>query len=54
MGGTKTVPPWRLMLAVGAHELQIAASAVAADRIVVTADASAFDDLPGVSVQSHR
>jgi tRNA(fMet)-specific endonuclease VapC len=38
----------------GAHDLQIAATAVAADRIVVTADASAFEDLPGVSVQSHR
>jgi tRNA(fMet)-specific endonuclease VapC len=38
----------------GAHDLLIAATAVASDRIVVTADASAFEDLPGVSVQLHR
>ena len=38
----------------GAHDLLIAATAVASDRTVVTADATAFDDLPGVSVQLHR
>jgi tRNA(fMet)-specific endonuclease VapC len=35
----------------GAHDLLIAATALASDRTVVTADASAFVDLPGVSVQ---
>jgi tRNA(fMet)-specific endonuclease VapC len=38
----------------GAHDLQIAATAIASDRVVVTADASSFDELPGVSVQLHR
>ena len=38
----------------GAHDLVIAATALASDRIVVTADASAFDDLPGITVRSHR
>lgn len=38
----------------GAHDLLIAATAVASDRVVVTADATAFADLPGVSVQHHR
>lgn len=38
----------------GAHDLVIAATAVASDRVVVTADAGAFDDLPDVSVQPHR
>jgi tRNA(fMet)-specific endonuclease VapC len=33
----------------GAHDLQIAATARAAGRTVVTADISAFDDLPGVN-----
>jgi hypothetical protein len=27
---------------------------VASDRVVVTADAGAFDDLPDVTVQPHR
>jgi len=36
----------------GAHDLIIAATAVASDRIVVTADTAGFDDLPGVSVRS--
>jgi tRNA(fMet)-specific endonuclease VapC len=38
----------------GAHDLLIAATAVASDRVVVTADSTAFADLPGVSVQHHR
>jgi tRNA(fMet)-specific endonuclease VapC len=38
----------------GAHDLLIAATARATRRIVVTADASAFDGLPGVEVRSHR
>jgi tRNA(fMet)-specific endonuclease VapC len=36
----------------GAHDLIIASTARARDRIVVTADASGFDDLPGVVVRS--
>ncbi len=32
----------------GAHDLIIAATAVASDRTVVSADASAFDGLPGL------
>ena len=36
----------------GAHDLIIAATAVATDRIVVSADHDAFADLPGVSVRS--
>lgn len=32
----------------GAHDLQIAATARATGRILVTADRTAFDDLPGV------
>jgi tRNA(fMet)-specific endonuclease VapC len=32
----------------GAHDLQIAATARAAGRLLVTTDQSAFDDLPGV------
>jgi tRNA(fMet)-specific endonuclease VapC len=36
----------------GAHDLIIAATAVARDRIVVSADAGAFADLPGVSVRT--
>ena len=35
----------------GAHDLVIAATALARDRIVVTADVHAFADLPGVSVR---
>ena len=38
----------------GAHDLIIAATAKASDRAVVTADATAFEDLPDVSVRSHR
>ena len=33
----------------GAHELQIAATARAAGRLLVATDHAAFDDLPGVS-----
>jgi tRNA(fMet)-specific endonuclease VapC len=36
----------------GAHDLVNAATAVAHDRMVVTADARAFADLPGVAVRS--
>lgn len=35
----------------GAHDLHIAATARATGRILLTADATAFDDLPGVD---HR
>jgi tRNA(fMet)-specific endonuclease VapC len=38
----------------GAHDLLIAATAAATDRLVVSADASAFAELPGVEVRSHR
>jgi tRNA(fMet)-specific endonuclease VapC len=38
----------------GAHDLLIAATARASGRTVVSADASAFADLPGVHVRSHR
>jgi len=38
----------------GAHDLVIAATARATRRTVVTADETAFADLPGVSVRSHR
>ena len=38
----------------GAHDLLIAATARATQRVVVTADANAFHDLPGVDVRSHR
>lgn len=34
----------------GAHDLLIAACALASDRVVVTADRSGFDDLPGITV----
>ena len=37
----------------GAHDLLIAATAKASGRTVVTADRSAFADLPGVSVRGH-
>ena len=36
----------------GAHDLIIAATAAACDRIVVSADATAFADLPGVAVRA--
>jgi tRNA(fMet)-specific endonuclease VapC len=35
----------------GAHDLIIAATAMARDRSIVSADALAFADLPGVSVR---
>ena len=35
----------------GAHDLIIAATAVASERAVVTADARGFEDLPGVDVR---
>ena len=38
----------------GAHDLVIAATAQATRRIVVTADGTAFTDLPGVDVRRHR
>ena len=37
-----------------AHDLLIAATAAATGRTVVTADARAFEDLPGVAVLRHR
>jgi tRNA(fMet)-specific endonuclease VapC len=36
----------------GAHDLIIAATAVARDRLVVSTDSTAFADLPGVPVRS--
>jgi tRNA(fMet)-specific endonuclease VapC len=38
----------------GAHDLVIAATALASQRVVVTADLTAFEDLPGVDVLIHR
>lgn len=38
----------------GAHDLLIAATARATKRIVLTADESAFADLPGVTVRHYR
>lgn len=38
----------------GGHDLLIAATAKSSARIVLTADASAFADLPGVQVRAHR
>lgn len=38
----------------GAHDLMIAATARSTRREVVTADDSAFADLPGVRVRAHR
>lgn len=38
----------------GAHDLVIAATAKASRRTVVTADAGAFESLPGVTLRSHR
>ncbi|MHB8220539.1 MAG: PIN domain-containing protein [Acidimicrobiales bacterium] len=37
----------------GAHDLIIAASALATDRVVVSADQGAFADLPGVTTRLH-
>ena len=38
----------------GAHDLIIAATAKASGRTVVSADESAFVDLPGLKVRTHR
>lgn len=38
----------------GAHDLIIAATAKAFDLLVVSADESAFEDLPGVNIRTHR
>lgn len=38
----------------GAHDLVIAATAIASGREVVTADSTAFTDLPGLTVRDHR
>ncbi len=38
----------------GAHDLIIAATAKASNRTVVTADTTAFRDLPDVSIRGHR
>ncbi len=38
----------------GAHDLIIAATAVATGRTVVTVDRAAFDSLPGVELRFHR
>lgn len=38
----------------GAHDLIIAATAVATGRAMVTADGSAFESLPGVDLRFHR
>lgn len=37
----------------GAHDLIIAATALATDRLIVTADQGAFIDLPGINIQLH-
>jgi tRNA(fMet)-specific endonuclease VapC len=38
----------------GAHDLIIAATANATQREVVSADTSAYEDLPGVTLRPHR
>jgi tRNA(fMet)-specific endonuclease VapC len=38
----------------GAHDLIIAATANATERHIVSADPSAFRDLPGVTLRTHR
>ncbi len=38
----------------GAHDLMIAATALSTHRSVVTADARAFEQLPGLTVLTHR
>lgn len=38
----------------GAHDLLIAATAKAFDRTIISADSTAFRDLSGVEVRSHR
>ena len=37
----------------GAHDLIIAATAKATDRTIVSAEHTAFEDLPGVAVRPH-
>jgi tRNA(fMet)-specific endonuclease VapC len=38
----------------GAHDLLIAATARSSRRTVLTADPTAFDDLPGVDIRTYR
>jgi predicted nucleic acid-binding protein len=38
----------------GAHDLPIAATARASNRVVITVDEPAFEDLPGVTFETHR
>ena len=38
----------------GAHDLLIAASGLATGRVIITADHSAFSELPGVFAELHR
>jgi tRNA(fMet)-specific endonuclease VapC len=38
----------------GAHDLLVAATAVASGRTVVTADPTGFEGLPGVELRRHR
>lgn len=38
----------------GAHDLIIAATALATGRVVVTSDRTGFDDLPGVPIRRPR
>lgn len=38
----------------GAHDLLIAATARAGNRVIITADDSAFQELPGVHFEAHR
>jgi len=38
----------------GAHDLVIAATALASQRTVLTADQTAFSDLPGIELRLHR
>ena len=38
----------------GAHDLIIAATAIATQRELVSADTSAYEDLPGVTLRPHR
>ncbi|HVA07541.1 MAG TPA: PIN domain-containing protein [Acidimicrobiales bacterium] len=38
----------------GAHDLIIASTAKATQREIVSADRSAYDGLPGITVRSHR
>ncbi len=38
----------------GAHDLIIAATALASQRTVLTADQTAFSDLPGIALRLHR